>query len=667
MQPRLRMIYNGDDEVNARRASFAAAVARTATRKLSERHQATLPDWKEPARDVRVSTFLELRSATSRLPGSGADSGSDSGPGERCVVQHGKLATADLSLERLRELAGEPGIVSYISAGETLEAPNPTSRAFLAQAPAPRAVDPGAPSGRVLLGIVDVGGFDFGHPDFLQRRRTRFERIWDQGLRPEKPGRVPYGDEITRRQIDEALRFAAGPDGLPATEVLTQSMQVPGSHATHVASIAGGNLGVCPGAVLAGVTISIPTDEEERSRSFFDSTRLAHAVDWLDALATELDLPLVINVSLGTNGHAHDGSSPISRWIERLLDDPGRCVVVAAGNAGQEAPTSEGDLGFLSGRVHSSGRIEANGLEVDLEWEVLGGDDEDLSENEMEIWYEPQDEFEVLLRPPGASEWVGPVGGGRYVQNRLLANGTLVSIYNERYHPANGAHRISVFLSPRLLPPVGGVRAGLWTVRLRGRTIRDGRFHAWIERDDPRPVRAIGETRASGRVGWGFPSVFSAASNVDRCSVSSLGCSERVVAVANYDPVVEKVHPSSSQGPTRRGVSKPEVAAVGTDVVAANGFGRPRHPWISKTGTSMASPWVAGVAAAMLAREPRLNASQIIGIMRRTAQPLPGHDYEWQDGAGFGRIQPQRCLEELAATFTERDVDEPGAPPGAAS
>ena len=61
------------------------------------------------------------------------------------------------------------------------------------------------------------------------------------------------------------------------------------------------------------------------------------------------------------------------------------------------------------------------------------------------------------------------------------------------------------------------------------------------------------------------------------------------------------------------------------------------------TGTSMASPYVAGVAAHMLAREPRLTATQIVGIMRRTAQPLPGSDYKWQDAAGFGRIAPTRA------------------------
>ena len=74
------------------------------------------------------------------------------------------------------------------------------------------------------------------------------------------------------------------------------------------------------------------------------------------------------------------------------------------------------------------------------------------------------------------------------------------------------------------------------------------------------------------------------------------------------------------------------------------------------TGTSMASPYVAGVAAQMLAREPRLTATQIVGIMRRTAQPLPGSDYAWQDAAGFGRIRPDMCVKEAVRPFMPRDL-----------
>ena len=83
---------------------------------------------------------------------------------------------------------------------------------------------------------------------------------------------------------------------------------------------------------------------------------------------------------------------------------------------------------------------------------------------------------------------------------------------------------------------------------------------------------------------------------------------------------------------------------------------------MTMTGTSMASPYVAGVAAYMLARQPNLTASQIAGMMRRTAKPLPGSDYQWQDDAGYGEIQPLACIEEVADVFRSNDLK--GTPAG---
>jgi subtilisin family serine protease len=147
---------------------------------------------------------------------------------------------------------------------------------------------------------------------------------------------------------------------------------------------------------------------------------------------------------------------------------------------------------------------------------------------------------------------------------------------------------------------------------------------------------------------------------VDTSSVNSLACGQRIVAVANYDERGERVNKSSSQGPTRDGRFKPEVAAPGTEIVAARGFSPPHRRWVSMSGTSMASPYVAGVAALMLSVEKRLTASQIIGIMRRTAQPLPGYDYRWQNDAGFGRIRPELCLREAAGAYDEEEIEREG-------
>ena len=46
----------------------------------------------------------------------------------------------------------------------------------------------------------------------------------------------------------------------------------------------------------------------------------------------------------------------------------------------------------------------------------------DFSENEMEIWYGPQDRFDVEVRPPGGA-WVGPVPLGKAIRNTSSPTG----------------------------------------------------------------------------------------------------------------------------------------------------------------------------------------------------------------------------------------------------
>jgi subtilisin family serine protease len=653
LQPKLRMICNGDEEVNTLRAELSGAVQ--VTKKLTKEYERRFrfdqvplqavaapepPPLQAPPETVKVSVFVELDEE--RVPKKSLLKPS---------AQRGKLMTAELPLNEVERVTED---VAYVTVGDTLSPPTPTISSSQVTRPTPRTVESEYAAGGgegVLIGLIDVGGFDWSHLDFLSDdgKKTRFWRIWDQGGEGNPPAGFGYGNVLTQDAMSDALVWGRE-HHVGATDLLPQSVQAPAAHATHVASIAAGNSGVSPKATIAGVLLALSEDDRDRRLSFYDSTRLAHAVDYLFGLGVELGCPVVINVSLGTNGHAHDGSSPICRWIDAALTVPGRCVCVAAGNAGQEAPQFPGDLGQLMGRIHTAGQIAASGLETDIEWRVVGNGDVDSSENELEVWYEAQDLFGVQVKPPSGG-WTQPVRPGEYIQNLQLASGTFLSVYNERYHPANGANRISVYLSPRLKGEPVGVEAGIWTVRLRGVDVRDGRFHAWIERDDPRPVGRFGE-----REFWRLPSYFSRRSNVDRSSVNSLACGHRVVSVANCDEEAERIYRSSSQGPTRDGRAKPEVAGAGTNIVAARGFSSARQPWIGMTGTSMASPYVAGVAALMLAIEPRLSASQIVGIIRRTAQPLPGSDYNWQDDAGFGRIRPKLCLEDAATAFNEKDL-----------
>lgn len=119
-----------------------------------------------------------------------------------------------------------------------------------------------------------------------------------------------------------------------------------------------------------------------------------------------------------------------------------------------------------------------------------------------------------------------------------------------------------------------------------------------------------------------------------------------------------KINITSSQGPTRDGRQKPDIAAPGTEIVAAKGFAPPSEQWVAMSGTSMASPFVAGVVGLMLAANPRLTSAQVGGIIKRTAKPLPGHDFSWRDDAGSGQLDPERCVEEAATMSSLEDVTE---------
>jgi subtilisin family serine protease len=670
LQPKLQMFANGDTEVNSVRAEHCSSLVlekRVRQSILAVRGPDAVPIRRrdlpkavtrgrlDEAPDAKAHVYVELlQDAASGEPV----------PGESSRMSN--IVAATVPFAELPALAARPDVIR-VDLGEPMAAPRPEVSTSPQRAPRPRRIGSARShhdGAGVLIGLIDVGGFDFAHPDFLQDGKTRFERIWDQGGDAREPpgrrgtGQWSYGAEFRKEDLDRAIESATSV-GVPPQDLERQSQMAPGSHGTHVGSIAAGNTGVCPRAFLAGVLVELSEEDQDRRRSFSDSIRIVHGIEYLLQVAEELkadykldQLPVSINISLGTNGFAHDASSPVDRWIDAALSVPGRSVCVAAGNAGQHMPEFEGDTGWIMGRIHTGGRIGARELYSDIEWVVVGNGIADLSENELELWYSPQDRLAVSVRPPGGP-WIGPVDPGQFIENQQLRDGSFVSVYNELYQPANGANSIAVYLSP-LLSTRGmvGVAAGQWTVRLHGRDVRDGRYQGWIERDDPRPLGRLGTREA-----WSFPSFFSERSYVDEATVSSLACGNRIISVANLDEARERINASSSQGPTRDGRNKPDVAAPGTEVVAAKGFSEDEERWVAMSGTSMASPYVAGVVGLMLARQPSLTAAQIGGVIQRTALPLPGApSFSWLNDAGFGAIQPKRCLDEAALLNQRKDL-----------
>ncbi len=103
-------------------------------------------------------------------------------------------------------------------------------------------------------------------------------------------------------------------------------------------------------------------------------------------------------------------------------------------------------------------------------------------------------------------------------------------------------------------------------------------------------------------------------------SVSSPGTSRRaitVAAVATTGSTPTSRHAGfSSVGPTPISVRlKPDVAAPGVDILSA----APGGGWSSSSGTSMASPHIAGAAALLRQRHPAWTVAEIKSALVQTA------------------------------------------------
>ncbi len=102
----------------------------------------------------------------------------------------------------------------------------------------------------------------------------------------------------------------------------------------------------------------------------------------------------------------------------------------------------------------------------------------------------------------------------------------------------------------------------------------------------------------------------------------------------------------SSRGPTTDGRVKPDLAAPGDGIsAAARGT---TSGYLSLSGTSMAAPHVAGVAALVKAANPSLTATEIRQILLDTAEErgVPGPDDEYGYGVvdAFAAVQKARGL-----------------------
>jgi subtilisin family serine protease len=129
------------------------------------------------------------------------------------------------------------------------------------------------------------------------------------------------------------------------------------------------------------------------------------------------------------------------------------------------------------------------------------------------------------------------------------------------------------------------------------------------------------------------------------------------------DPTADdQLNSSSSRGIGEAGNVKPDVAAVGTTVFSA-GMGT-GNQGLTDTGTSMATPMVAGEASLVMSEHPDWTAEQVkADIMNTADQDVyvgPSHtgDRYAPNRVGAGRIDAKLALDNQVLAY---DADDPGS------
>ena len=143
----------------------------------------------------------------------------------------------------------------------------------------------------------------------------------------------------------------------------------------------------------------------------------------------------------------------------------------------------------------------------------------------------------------------------------------------------------------------------------------------------------------------------------EQYTIGSPAAAEKVITVGLFYDLGEQgfaIHSRSSRGPTADNRVKPDICGPGVNIMApkANSV----NQYVTKSGTSMSSPFVAGTIALMLDANPSLTPAQIKSILADTALdwgPL-GKDNDY----GFGRLDVYGAI-KLAGNYTGSNIQTP--------
>lgn len=499
----------------------------------------------------------------------------------------------------------------------------------------------------IIVGIVDQG-IDFNHPDFkTSNGKTRVMRYWDHTVSPTDPLQpYNYGKLWTNLQIDAGT---------------CTSLETVTAHGTTVSGIATGNAranSTNKGAAPEADIVVVETDFNLPNWSL----TIADACDYIFKYADSVGKPAVVNLSLGSYLGSHDARDPAAVRIEQLLDEkPGRIVVCAAGNSGAQ------------GKYHVKGIVSQDTTFV---WCKSNPANTLVGSNKIlfDLWMNQEEAnhnfaFGADLPAPNYAfrgrtnfrNWFSclntvPTFDTLYSSsgNRLACIETYAEIVDGNFHAQIIFRTIDSTDYLYRFETVGSGSYDIWG----GSWQRLSDFETQV----PSPFTLPAITR------YQHPDSL-------QSIVSSWNCSPKVVSVANirnrsghtdkngnwYSPSdfvpVGSLENSSSKGPTRLGLMKPDVAASGGVSLASGPV------WfISNTannsqidqggfhvrngGTSMASPVVAGSAALYLQKCSKATYQDFISDLQVSSTTSPVTGTTPNTSYGYGILNTQALFSQ---------------------
>jgi subtilisin family serine protease len=457
----------------------------------------------------------------------------------------------------------------------------------------------------VVFGIIDFG-FDFTHPDFINNDKTRFEKIWIQSERYEN-NKFGYGKMVNKAQINDALL-----DNFPFKKLGYHPGKTDlfgnGTHGTHVLGIACGNGAVAKRSFAPNVNI-LAVDMGANlvngsNLSLGDSVKLIEGIDFL--LTEAGNRPIVINMSLGGHGDAHTGQTLVEQAIDHLLiSRKGTAIVQSTGN-------------YHQANVHTYGDIKTD-EKIKIPWMFKK---HDRTPNEMEIWYHGDDILSVNIYDDNQELLLSSVP---FKDEIIKKDDDEVGICLHRSNePNTHKNQINILIN-------GKLNSKFWTIELVGKKVNNGRYHCYIERDD------------------GGQSIF-LPQIANKTHTTNSICNSKysiVVGAYNQNDDTKPILSFSSSGPTVDGRMKPEIVAPGFKIKSScsssSKENRALNKLTSKSGSSMASPYVASLVMKILEKEPDLGILSIRKKLFKACDPVFFKDKNFEVfRAGNGYINPNK-------------------------